>query len=162
MYIYIYVYFIILSFILMYILQTYIFSIVFYFCCWLVSYTSFSSWRLLHGLHHVFLIITVSSGHEHSLLCDESFTGAPVSPAPPLMVYFLLSQCLPVTSTRSCVMRALQELPSAQPLPSWCTCHVRCSYRCWILCFTLFMQLLAFSFYRPAQVWSAHHEPHPL
>ena len=87
MYIYIYVYFIILSFILMYILQTYIFSIVFYFCCWLVSYTSFSSWRLLHGLHHVFLIITVSSSHEHSLLCDESFTGAPVSPAPPLMVH---------------------------------------------------------------------------
>lgn len=43
LYIYIYVYFIILLSILMYILQTYIFSIVFYFCCWLISYTCFSS-----------------------------------------------------------------------------------------------------------------------
>ena len=43
LYIYIYVYFIIFSSILMYILQTYIFSIAFYFCCWLISYTCFSS-----------------------------------------------------------------------------------------------------------------------
>lgn len=130
LYMYIYAYFIILSFILMYILQTYIFSIIFYFCCWPVSYTSFSSWRLLRGVHHVFLIITV---------------------------------CLPVTwHSLVCDVRALQkERPS--PSPSLHGVVVVClTPRDVGFSVLLFMQLLAFSFYRSAQVWSAHHEPHPL